>query len=142
LAAALTAKLETLARKPKHRHPADMQPMFQVITDLQGDTWMEMDSCEGMTLLPAADLGGLTEMVQPWIDDGLVPPDTLSKLLALLESRRGEFLFVHEAFPQVFKDLAKTRRQMIDEGLLEHPTQARGVKETETMVTLTLLTAP
>ena len=142
LAIAFARKLETLACKAKQCRPADTHPMFGVITDLQGDTWLKMDSCEGMVLQTAAELGGLTALVQPWMDDGLLPADTLSKLLALLESRRGEFLFVHEALPQAFKDLAKSLRQMIDEGLLEHPAKTRGGKETETMVTLTLLTAP
>jgi hypothetical protein len=142
MAAAFCQRLEALARVPERRARADMESQFGVIVDLHGDTWLEMDSCADMVLDAQADLAGITELMQAWVDDGLVPAETLGKLLALLESRRGELLFFHEAFPQVFKDQAKSRRQMIDEGLLEHPAKARAAKETETMVTLTLLTAP
>jgi hypothetical protein len=141
MAASLIEKLESLAGSRWLHRSAEEPPLHEVVTDLHGDCWLELDTAASMTLSPTADLGGVARLMQPWLADGLMPADTLTNLLALLEARRGEFLFVHEALPQVFKDLAKTRQQMMDAGLLGRRGAPERTREAEAMVTLTLLTA-
>ncbi len=138
MAVSLVKKLESLAG-PRGFHGSAEKPPYEVITDLHGDCWLELETQASMTLNPTADLSGVAGLVQPWMDEGALPAGALGHLLPLLEARRGEFLFVHEAFPQVFKDLAKTRQQMVDAGLLRQRGAAGRTQATEAMVTHTLI---
>jgi hypothetical protein len=55
------------------------------------------------------------------IDAGHLPADTNAQLAALVESKRGGRLLVYDAFPQLFKNMSKTREEMIAAGLLVEP---------------------
>jgi hypothetical protein len=61
-----------------------------------------------------AVLDGIADILQPWIDDGSLPPNTNDNLSAFIESMRGQMLTVYDAFPQLFKDMSKDTAEMIN----------------------------
>lgn len=93
-----------------------------IITALDGSKWLEIDEHAEVLVHPEAVLDGITDVLQPWIDEGSLPADTNTALSALMESKRGETLVVYDAFPQLFKDQSKSRQDLINEGKLPDPT--------------------
>lgn len=102
--------------------PDDTSRMFGAITALDGSTHLEVEDTFEIAIHPQASLGALATILQPWIDNGSLPADTLTNLASLVESKRGQRLIVWDAFPQLFKDMSKTYEQMVAAGLLEEPT--------------------
>jgi hypothetical protein len=94
--------------------------MFAVIEDAQASPqhWLVVDTDFTIRVHPDAELGDIAQILQPWIDAGHLPADTNTQLAALIESKRGQRLIVYDAFPQLFKDMAKTHEQMVAAGLL------------------------
>jgi hypothetical protein len=97
------------------------QFLFGSILDLHGDKWLMVDTTLSLPLHAEAELNGIADILQPWIDGGHLPADTNTNLAALVESKRGSRLVVYDAFPQLFKDMSKTREEMIAAGLLAEP---------------------
>jgi hypothetical protein len=97
--------------------------MFAVIEDAQTlpQHWLVVDTEYEIAVHPDAELGDIASILQPWIDAGHLPADTITQLAALIESKRGQQLVVYDAFPQIFKDMSKTHEQMIAAGLLAEP---------------------
>lgn len=100
---------------------ATTRRMFHVVTDLHGSDWLMVDTFYAVNVHAEAELDGIADILQPWIDGGHLPADTNSQLAALVESLRGQRLVVYDAFPQLFKDMSKTREEMIAAGLLAEP---------------------
>ncbi|WP_395746610.1 hypothetical protein [Prosthecobacter sp.] len=142
LAVSLCERLLDLAHPPGPRRAAETQRAFALFTDVHGDCWLEIDTRFSIVIHLDAELGGVSGLMRPWLDEGLLPEAALSDLLGLLDARRGLRLVVHEALPLNFRDLAKTREQMMDAGLLPVPAEHGSKRDTEEMVTLTLLTVP
>jgi len=117
----LSDALWGLARPPSVRGTNDTQYLFPWVTALDGSKWLLVDTEYSITVHAEAVLDGIADILQPFIDAGQLPADTNTVLAALVESKRGRRLAVYEAFPQFFKDQAKTREQMIDAGLLNKP---------------------
>ncbi len=65
-----------------------------------------------------AVLNGIADVLQPWIDGGVLPADTNETLAAYIESKRGQRMIPWEAFPQFFKDASKSRDELVSLGLL------------------------
>lgn len=122
-ASALTVALWGLARPAHLRTEQDTNRMFGFIDDLQTPSkrWLVVDPEFTILVHPEAELDGIADILQPWIDDGSLPSNTNAELAALIESKRGQMLTVYDAFPQVFKDLSKTHQEMIDAGWLANP---------------------
>lgn len=100
----------------------DTDKMFEVITALDdGSLWLLVDTTFTIRVHQDAVLDGVADILQPWIDAGHLPADTNTTLAALIESKRGQRLVVYDAFPQFFKDQAKTLEQMISAGWLAAP---------------------
>jgi hypothetical protein len=99
------------------------QFLFGSVVDLHGDKWLMVDTTLSLPIHPDAELNGIADILQPWIDGGHLPEDTNTTLAALVESSAasGERLVVYDAFPQLFKDMSKTREEMIAAGLLAMP---------------------
>ena len=95
--------------------------LFPWVTALDGALWLLVETSYEITVHAEAELDGIADILQPFIDGGHLPADTNTQLAALIESKRGEVLVVYEAFPPFFKDQAKTQQQMIDAGLLAGP---------------------
>jgi hypothetical protein len=95
--------------------------LFGVVTCLNGSVWMQADTTFDIPVHPDVELGDIASILQPWIDAGHLPADTITQLAALIESKRGQHLVVYDAFPQLFKDMSKTHEQMIAAGLLAEP---------------------
>jgi hypothetical protein len=120
-ASELSDALWALSRPPQTRQPQDTQYLFGWVTALDGTHWLQVaDDCE-IPIHPQAELNGIADILQPWIDGGHLPADTNTQLAALVESLRGQRLVVWEAFPQLFKDMSKTHQEMIAAGLLAEP---------------------
>lgn len=117
----LSQALWGLSRPPHVRGENDTQFLFGWITDLTGGRWLMVQTDYGIAVHPDAELNGIANILQPWIEAGHLPPDTNTQLAALVESLRGQRLVVYEAFPQLFKDMSKTREEMIALGLLPEP---------------------
>lgn len=115
----LSRELWSLARPITIRHEGDTEFMFGWTDDVVGQRWIEVHDDFSIIVHPDAELGGIAAILQPWIDQGHLPSDTNTQLAALVESKRGQQLVVYDAFPQLFKDMAKTHEQMVAAGLLE-----------------------
>lgn len=122
-AAALTAALWNLARPAHLRTADDTSTMFGWVDDLQTPPkrWLEVETTFTIPVHAEAELDGIADILQPWIDGGFLPSNTNAELAALIESKRGQMLTVYDAFPQLFKDLSKTHQEMIDAGWLANP---------------------
>lgn len=118
----LSNALWGLSRPPHVRGPNDTQYLFGWITATDGSRWLVVDTGYEINIHPDAELGPIVDILQPWIDAGQLPADTLTQLNALVESKRGKRLVVYDAFPQLFKDMSKTYAEMIAAGLLAEPT--------------------
>lgn len=118
----LSVALWSLARPPELREDNDTQYLFPWVSATDESLWLSVETEFQITLHNEAVLGGIADILQPWIDGGHLPPDTNTQLAALIESKRGQRLVVYDAFPQLFKDMSKTLEQMIDAGLLAEPT--------------------
>jgi hypothetical protein len=95
--------------------------MFGTVSDTNGGQWMQVLTEYTITVHPEAELNGIAAILQPWIDAGHLPADTNTTLTAFVESKRGQALTIYDAFPPLFKSMAKTREQMEAEGLLTPP---------------------
>jgi hypothetical protein len=82
-----------------------------------------VDTTLSLPIHPDAELNGIADILQPWIDAGHLPEDTNTTLAALVESSAasGERLVVYDTFPQLFKDMSKSYDDMIEEGKLAEP---------------------
>ena len=98
--------------------------LFGWIDDLQGARWLVADTAFTIAVHADAVIDGIADILQPWIDGGHLPADTNTVLSALVESSRGGLLTVYDAFPQLFKDMSKTREEMIALNLLPPPLHA------------------
>ena len=114
----LSRALYALARPLTIHQPGDTEFMFGWTDDLNGQRWMKVHDYFSIIVHTDAALGGIADILQPWIDQGHLPEDTNTQLVALIESKRGQRLVVYDAFPQLFKDMSKTLEQMIAAGLL------------------------
>lgn len=114
----LSNALWGLSRPPHVRGENDTQYLFPWITALNGSRWLVVDTDYEINVHADAELDGIADILQPWIDASELPADTNTQLAALVESLRGGRLVVYSAFPQLFKDLSKTRQEMIAAGLL------------------------
>lgn len=96
--------------------------LFGWVTDLHGEGWLVANDQYSMKIHPAAVMDKINVLLQPWIDAGTLPDDTLAVLAATVEDHKasGEPLNVYGAFPQYFKDISKDRAAMITEGYLSN----------------------
>jgi len=119
----LSDALWALTRPPQVRDPKDTSKMFGWVDDLQTPSkrWLVVDTTFTIPVHAEAELDGIADILQPWIDDGYLPADTNTNLAVFVESKRGELLTVYDAFPQLFKDMSKTTQEMIDAGWLANP---------------------
>ena len=99
------------------------QYLFGWITDNNGAGWLEASTDAVIKVDPAAPLGEITTLLQPWIDNQILPADTLTILAQTVadHAASGEPLNVYNTFPQYFKDASKDRVTMIAEGLIDDP---------------------
>lgn len=120
----LSDALWGLTRPPQYRETGDTTKMFSWVDDLQTPSkrWLVVDTTFTIPVHAEAELYGIADVLQPWIDEGSLPADTNTALSALIESKRGETLVVYDAFPQLFKDQSKSRQDLINEGKLPDPT--------------------
>lgn len=118
----LSQALWSLSRPPALRTEQDTQYLFGWENALDASRWLVVDTEYEIIVHTEAELGGIADILQPWIDAGHLPADTNTQLAALIESKRGQQLVVYDAFPQLFKDMSKTHEQMIAAGLLAEPT--------------------
>jgi len=117
----LSNALWSLSRPPAIRAEQDTQFLFGWVDALDGSRWLMVDTEYEINVHAEAELNGIADILQPWIDAGHLPADTNTQLAALVESKRGGRLVVYDAFPQLFKDMSKTREEMIAAGLLAEP---------------------
>lgn len=115
----LSAELWALSRPDAGAQ--DTRYLFSAITALDGTRWLVALDDYDIYIHPDATLGGIADILQPWIDAGQLPADTNTQLEALIASKRGQRLVVYDAFPDLFKNMSKTYEQMIDAGLLAEP---------------------
>lgn len=100
--------------------------LFNVIAALDDSKWLEVAKDLSILIHAEAELNGIADILQPWIDQGLLPANTNTDLAALIESKRGQRLTVYQAFPALFQlqteanptGLGKTYQQMVDAGLI------------------------
>ncbi len=99
----------------------DTQGFGTLNTALDGSVWLAVDTTASVRVHATAELDGIADILQPWIDAGQLPTDTIAVLEAFVESKRGQRMIPWEAFPQLFRDISKTYAEMIAAGLLAEP---------------------
>lgn len=115
---ALSAALWALSRPASVRDDADgTTRLFGQRTMADGSVWLCVDTEFEIPVHAEAELGGIAGILQPWIDDGLLPADTITQLEDLIESKKGDRLVVYDVFPQLFKDQSKTQTELESAGL-------------------------
>lgn len=118
---ALSIALWGLSRPGDLRPDGRPQRMFMSVAGLDGNTYLAVRTGFEVYVHADAELNGIADILQPWIDQGYLPSDTNTQLAALVEGLRGQRLVVYDAFPQLFKDMSKTHAEMIAAGLLAEP---------------------
>jgi hypothetical protein len=93
--------------------------MFPVFNDKNGSVWLVVNDEFQIIVHPDAKLGRIADILQPWVDSGHLPADTIPNLAALVASSAGKPLVVYSAFPQIFKDMSKSEEELAAEGLIE-----------------------
>lgn len=126
----LSAALWALAMPPHLRGGGYVtSSLFGRIMDLQGKEWIVAQDDFRIKVHADAKLNGIAGILQPWIDQALLPAETNNDLAKFIESKRGEWLVVYEAFPALFKlgtpdnptGVGRTRAQLVSEGRLNAP---------------------
>jgi len=127
-ASALTAALWELSDPNPTRGTT---VLFPVETALDKSTWLRVPTDFSIPVHKDATLGEtIPKILQPWIGDGSLPSDTITRLSGYITSMRGKRLVVYVAFPKLFQlksmenptGLGRTRKQMIQENRLANPT--------------------
>ena len=118
-ASALSAALWALARPGNSGEST--QFLFATASATDGSDWLVVLDDYDIPIHPQAELGGIAAILQPFIAAKQLPADTLDNLTVLIEANRGKRLAVWDSFPQLFKDMSKTREEMIAAGLLAEP---------------------
>lgn len=119
----MSAALWELSRPASMRKADEVTRMlFPTHEDPKGGKWLVVDPERVVNIHPKADLGAIADLLQPLIDTKQLPPDTLTNLRLLVDATRGDLIMLYrDAFPPEIKAQAKTREQMIDEGLIIEP---------------------
>lgn len=112
----LTAALWGLAVPPGAERTT--KGMFGYLTDLSNQKWLAVPDDFSIPVHAEAELDGIADVLQPWIDANQIPADTNEVLTALIESKRGQRLIIWDAFPDFFRFAAKTHEELIAMGLL------------------------
>ena len=119
LAQPLSEMLWGLTRPPRVKQAGDATThLFDWMADKTGAVWIIVDDQFSIPIHPQAELDGIADFLQPFIDSGQLPPDTNEVLASLVKSKRGSSLVVYNAFPQFFKAQGKTFEQMVELKLL------------------------
>lgn len=99
--------------------PMDTQKVFPSRTCLDGSVWLAVDTSFSIPVHPNAEIGEvIPAILQPWIDEGLIPSDTINDLDRIINLSRGKRLVLWDTFPLLFRQQAKTREELIEAGLL------------------------
>lgn len=117
----MTTHLWSLSRPPQTRTEDDTQALFEIVTATNSSKWLMVDTELTIPVHPDAEMDGIADILQPYIQAGHLPADTNTQLAALIESKRGQPLTVYDAFPAFFKNASKTYDEMIAAGLITPP---------------------
>lgn len=117
----LTEALWSLSRPPQVRSNEVTDQMFPTITALNATVWLVVDTEFDIPVHAEAVLDGIADVLQPWIDAGILAADTNTLLAAYIESKRRQRMCPWDVFPQFFKDRSKTLAEMVTAGLLAAP---------------------
>lgn len=127
----LSAALWGLVRPPSVRRPNEgTEFLFGRIKEQNGQECLVVWDGHAIRVHAEAELGRIAGILQPLIDEGVLPAETNAQLAGYVNAMRGQMLVVYEAFPALFKlkdarnpdGLGRTREQMIEEGRLRGPT--------------------
>lgn len=114
-----TAETLSVAMWALHRTPSQMQQestarCFEVITALNGSTWLACETTLTVPVHAAAEIDGIAPIL---IGAGLDQTAVDAVEVAIIAARGGE-LNLWQYFPQLFKDVSKTHEEMIAQNLL------------------------
>lgn len=84
-----------------------------------GSVWLAVNTDTAVRIHQDATLGGIIDVLQPWVAEGALPLNTMEHLAALIDSRRGSTMVVWDAFPQLFKDQSQTFDELVSAGLIK-----------------------
>lgn len=120
----LTSALWSLARPSQVRGSAEKTTqLFGTITCLDKSVWLQVDTEYSIKVHKEAELDGIADIMQPLIDDSTLPKETNETLSQIIETHRDQRLVVWDAFPDHFKNISKTREDLVALKLLSNPTR-------------------
>ena len=120
----LSRALFALARPLALQPPDSIQDAFTVIQALNGSYWLVVPDEFTLVMHPEAEIDGIATVLQPWENNGSLPPGTISDIDSWIQATRvlpsiQERTFCPwSCFPSFFTSRAKTHQQMLDQNLL------------------------
>jgi hypothetical protein len=102
------------------------QFLFGSVVDLHGEKWLMVDTTLSLPIHPDALPEGylptpILLILAKYIDAGHLSQFDEDYLTDLVTANLGGRMVVYDAFPKLFKDMSKTREEMIAAGLLAEP---------------------
>lgn len=112
----LSVALLALSRPHSIRLPGEVTAAaYAVVKDLKGDSWLLLDDEREVFVHPAAELGEIAPILQPLMDAGFLPANTIDLLQGALDEHRGGRLVVWSVIPAEIKAESKTKAWMIED---------------------------
>jgi hypothetical protein len=117
-AALLSEALWALSRPPQVRNERDTLRLFPQVTCTDESVWLVVEVGYDIPVHAEAELGDIEDILQPWIDAGLLHESEPETLRQAINAHKGQRMVVYDQFPQLFKDQSKTRGELVAAGLI------------------------
>jgi hypothetical protein len=114
----LSNSLWALTRPTNIRDPKDTSYLFGTKTMADGSIWMVVDTDFTIPVHIDADSSPIIDILQPFVGSNNITAQELSSISNIVASSKGQKLNVWQSFPAYWKNLAKTREQLISAGLI------------------------
>ena len=92
--------------------------MFPVVKALDDSLWLAVETDFSIVIHPEAELDGIADILQSYIDAGDIPNGTNEALAQFVLNHRGQEVTAWSMFPDFFKNRSKDKAAMIAQGLL------------------------
>lgn len=97
----------------------ETKSLFGVRKMKDGSKWLCVNTEVKVKVDVDAELGGVESVLRPWEVSGKLQSGTIDGLKALVEVMRGEWLTVWLAFPMLFREMSKTKEELVTLNLWE-----------------------
>ncbi len=86
--------------------------LFGTVTMKNASVWLACDDEITIPVHQDANVDPIAEILEPFVDSGVIDYPDIQALFDLVEITRGQELNVWQAFPQYWKDMGKTLAEL------------------------------